>query len=89
MKSALSSLAPFYKAALKGLEEEKEHIESEIVQVRALYARHASGSPGRPLSIATTTAAGKPRKVRVLSVAARGRIAAAQKKRWAEYRKTA
>ena len=84
-----SSLAPFYKAALKGLEEEKSRIESEIQQVRALYARHTGGSPGRPVVVDSSASSAKPRKARNLSVAARARIAAAQKKRWAEFRKVA
>lgn len=38
-------------------------------------------------SRATVSAEGSPRKKRVLSAAARKRIAAAQRKRWAEYKK--
>ena len=89
MKKATSSLAHVYKAALQGLEEEKDRLESEIRQVRALYARHSGGGPGRPPATeATAAASSKPRKARNLSSAARARIAAAQKKRWAEFRKT-
>ena len=90
MKKATSSLAGFYKAALKDLEEEKDRIEGEIRQVRALYARQNGGATAvRPVVAAETNlASAKPRKVRNLSTAARARIAAAQKKRWAEFRKT-
>ena len=89
MKKATSSLAHVYKAALQGLEEEKDRLESEIRQVRALYARHSGGGPGRPPATEAQAAAAssKPRKARNLSAAARARIAAAQKRRWAEFRK--
>lgn len=45
---------------------------------------------GRPATPATAFSFGsnKPRKKRVLSAAARAKIRAAQKKRWAEYHKT-
>ena len=90
MRRVTSSLAGFYKAALKDLEEEKDRIEAEIRQVRALYSRHSGGATAvRPVVAAETHVAyAKPRKVRNLSAAARARIAAAQKKRWAEFRKT-
>jgi len=71
----------FLNAALEGLELQKSRIEGQIQQVRALLR----GRVGKP---AAAGAAPKPaRKRRVLSAAARRRIAMAQKKRWAEYRK--
>ena len=88
MKRATSSLASFYKVALQGLEAEKERIESEIRTVRALYARQSGGVPVLSKVAVEAPAAGKTRKVRNLSAAARARIAAAQKKRWAEFRKS-
>jgi len=75
----------FLQAALEGLLLQKQRIEAQIAEVRSLLGRHrvssskASGSGGTKLA----TARGR----RPLSEAARKRIAAAQKKRWAEYRK--
>jgi hypothetical protein len=63
--------------ALVGYEIEKQKIEERIREVRAaLGGSQAKG--------ATAEA---PRKRRKMSLAARRRIAAAQKKRWAEHRK--
>jgi hypothetical protein len=71
-----------YAAALEGLELQKQRIEEQIQQVRALLGarRVKSNSPSGP-------AAEKPARKRRLSAAARNRIAQAQKRRWAEYRK--
>ena len=83
MKRA-SGLAAYYVAALKGLEQEKNRIEEEIRQVRGLLVRHTGAAPA---AAPATVKEKKPRKKRELSAAARARIAAAQKKRWAEFRK--
>ena len=80
----VSGLAAYYVAALKGLEQEKNRIEEEIRQVRGLLVRHTGAVPAAS-SVAVKEK--KPRKKRELSPAARARIAAAQKKRWAEFRK--
>jgi len=65
--------------ALVGYEIEKQKIEDKIRQIRAqLGGRSAAAAPG---------AKGGPRRKRTLSVSARKRIAAAQRKRWAEHRK--
>ena len=71
-----------YAAALEGLELQKQRIEEQIQQVRALLGarRVKSNPPAGP-------AAEKPARKRRLSAAARKRIAQAQKRRWAEYRK--
>ena len=70
-------------AALEELERRKQHIEEQIRGVRALLGK-TSGRRGRPVgSGAAKSGAGR------LSPAARKRIAAAQKRRWAEYRKSA
>lgn len=64
--------------ALVGYELEKKKIEDKIRDIRAQLGggrSPAKASPDQP-------------KRRTLSVAARKRIAAAQKKRWAEHRKT-
>ena len=66
--------------ALVGYEMEKQRIEAQIQEIRArLGARGASAGK----------TAGEPVKRRTLSAAARKRIAAAQRKRWAEHRKNA
>jgi hypothetical protein len=68
-------------AALEGLELQKKRIEEQIAQVRSLLAGR------RPKTAAVTAPAAKAPRKRQLSEAARKRIAAAQKRRWAEYRK--
>jgi hypothetical protein len=70
-------------AALEELERQKQHIEEQIRGVRALLGK-GSGRRGRPPGSGN----GKSGPGR-LSPAARKRIAAAQKRRWAEYRKSA
>lgn len=69
-------------AALEGLELQKERLEGQIREVRAMLGQTRPGRPGpaKQVSIA--------RKRRPLSTAARKRIAAAQKARWAKFRKT-
>jgi hypothetical protein len=70
------------EAALEGLLLQKQRIEAQIQEVKGLLGRRrapaqaAAAEPSRPAS-----------RKRELSDAARKRIAAAQKKRWAEYRK--
>jgi hypothetical protein len=66
-------------AALEGLELQKKRIDEQIQEVRSLLGK---GRRGRPPSNHKGSA-GR------LSTAARRRIAAAQKRRWAEYRKSA
>ena len=71
-------------AALEGLELQKKRIEEQIREVRALLGQgtnnHKRGTPPEP--------ARHRRGPGRLSAAARKRIAAAQKRRWAEYRKS-
>lgn len=66
--------------ALVGYNIEKERIEQKIRELNSLLAgsRTKSGS---------SKGAAQPRTKRELSSAARNRIAAAQRKRWIEYRK--
>lgn len=71
------------EAALEGLILQKERIESQIREVRSLLGRRRASISGSSVESASQNG---PRK-RELSEAARKRIAAAQKKRWAEYRK--
>jgi hypothetical protein len=71
-------------AALEGLENQKRRLEEQIASVRAMLG-------GRSYTPSTSSAAssegGTGRRKRNLSPEARERIAAAQKKRWAAYRK--
>lgn len=68
------------EAALDGLELQRQRLDEQIAQVRSLLGRSGRG---RPAAKATGNHSAK----RVLSPAARKRIAAAQKRRWAEFRK--
>jgi len=88
---AKTSAAPsreILEAALHGLESQREKLDDQISQVRAMLG----GRPGRPArnhsAPAAQAANGASRRKRVLSPEARKRIAAAQKKRWAAFRKT-
>ena len=67
-------------AALEGLEMQQRRVEEQIAQVRAALG-------GRKVRSASSDAPSKPAKKRQLSPEARKRIANAQKRRWAEYRK--
>jgi len=68
--------------ALIGYEHERERI---VAKIRELQAQ-LKGKPAAS-AVAATPAAKAGSGKRVLSPAARKRIAAAQKKRWAEHRK--
>jgi hypothetical protein len=70
----------FLEAALEGLLLQKERIESQIREVREMLGRQRSDT-AEPLN------GREESRKRQLSEAARKRIAAAQKRRWAEYRK--
>jgi hypothetical protein len=80
------------EAALQGLESQRQRLDSQIAQVRAMMGNR----PGRPSKQSISNDGVKPatatkkatRKRRVLSPEARKRIAVAQKKRWAAFRKT-
>ena len=73
--------------ALHHLERERDEIEAKIAHIRRqLGGRSASAVAAGPTEVSANGAASLPRK-RVLSEAARKRIAAAQKRRWAEHRK--
>ena len=71
------------EAALEGLEIQKTRIEEQIQQVRKMLGRRGAKSA----TTAEAAPAVRKGRKRPLSDAARKRIAAAQKKRWAEYRK--
>lgn len=72
-------------AALEGLELQKQRIEEQIAQVRAMLGGR---KPKTAAAAAVEGVAERPARRR-LSAAARKRIAMAQKRRWAEYRKSA
>ncbi len=77
------------EAALQGLEAQREKLDIQIAQVHAMMGRRV-GRPSKqnPVESASTVTSAKARKKRLLSPEARKRIAAAQKKRWAAFRKT-
>lgn len=65
------------EAALEGLQLQKTRIEAQITEIRARLGKRPRPAPEEA----------SPAK-RNLSAEARKRIATAQKKRWAEYRKS-
>jgi hypothetical protein len=72
-----SKLEPFIlQAALHALEHQRERVNEQIAAIRAVLGQ-------RP---AAEAAASQRRPRRPLSAAARARIAAAQRRRWAEFR---
>jgi hypothetical protein len=73
------------EAALHGLEAQKQRVDEQIAQVRSMLGGRAA-KPAKATAWAGVATNGVPRK-RILSPEARQRIAAAQKKRWAAYRK--
>jgi hypothetical protein len=101
---AKTSAAPnseILEAALQGLETQKQKIDEQISQVRSMMGRRvgrppkaasksggSTGGGGGATKSASTGSSNGRRKKRVLSPEARKRIAAAQKKRWAAFRKT-
>jgi hypothetical protein len=85
---AKQSAAPHHEileAALQGLEAQRHKLEEQIAHVRSLLGGRA-GKPAKAPVWAAGASAGTAKK-RILSPEARQRIAAAQKKRWAAYRK--
>jgi len=69
--------------ALTHLERERDEIQQRIAHI----TRQIGGRTGSPASETPEPETAAPRKKRVLSAAARKRIAAAQKKRWEAHRK--
>jgi len=83
-------------AALEGLELQKQRIDEQIQEVRSLLGKTRArrgrppGSTNKSSAHAVSTNGGSAKRpASRLSAAARKRIAAAQKRRWAEYRKSA
>ena len=69
-------------AALIGLQQKLEQLDEQIATVKSLM-----GQPKRSRPAKTESSTAAPRKRRKLSAEARKRIAEAQKKRWAAFRK--
>ncbi len=69
-------------AALEGLEAQKRRIDEQISLVKSMLGKKAPVA-----AAALSNPIVKTARKRVLSAAARKSIAAAQKKRWAEYRR--
>jgi hypothetical protein len=69
--------------ALTHLERERDEIQQRIAHI----SQQLGGRSSSPAGVAAPVDTAAPRKKRVLSVAARKRIAAAQKKRWEAHRK--
>jgi hypothetical protein len=77
------------EAALRGLEAQKQRLDEHIAQVRAMMGRRVGRPPrGKAAAASQSKGGSKARKKRSLSAEARKRIAAAQKKRWANFRKS-
>ena len=85
-----------YEAALEGLELQKQRVEEQIRQVRAVLsgrrvtatqseAAPSAATADKKKKVKAAPSVKKPRK-RTLSEEARQRIAAAQKKRWETFR---
>ena len=82
-----TSASPNYEileAALQGLEAQRQKLDEQIAQVRAMMGRRGGRSSKAAQSQSGATGEGTRRN---LSPEARKRIAAAQKKRWAAFRK--
>ena len=88
-KTSASPNHEILEAALQGLEAQRQKLDEQIAQVRSMMGRRA----GRPSKSAHSrnggveTGRARQGKRRSLSAEARKRIAAAQKKRWADFRK--
>ena len=78
------------QAMLDGLDMQKQRVEAQIAAVRSALGggrKAYTSAPATAAPAAAPAAAAAPRSKRILSAAARARIAAAQKKRWAAFRK--
>jgi peptidoglycan hydrolase CwlO-like protein len=75
--------AEILRYALTHLEQERDAIQVKIDHINSQLGQKVSA----PAAV-TASPSGTTRKKRTLSASARKRIAAAQKKRWAEHRKS-
>ncbi len=77
------------EAALQGLEAQKQRLDEQIAQVRSMLGqRLGRAAKATKATSDVTPKTGNGRTRRTLSAEARKRIAAAQKKRWANFRKS-
>ena len=91
-KASASPNREILEAALQGLELQREKLDSQIAQVKTLLGSRVGRPPKNAASQSVTMPSvnrrgSNGRKRRELSPEARKRIAAAQKKRWANFRK--
>ena len=76
------------KHALMGYEKRLREIDEEVARLKERIARRRSADASVAGSVARVSPIkGRPRKTRVLSTEARARMAKAQKKRWAAWRR--
>ena len=79
------------QAALDSLEREKAQIDDQIKAIRSVLGQAATAAVPTKGAAAEQPSAAEPvvrrKRRRKLSAEARARIAAAQKKRWSEFRK--
>jgi len=75
------------EAALVGLELKKSEIDGLISKIKKQLGGRSSSTSTASSAPAAAKSPGGARKKRVLSADARKRIAAAQRRRWAEHRK--
>jgi hypothetical protein len=76
------------EAALVGLELKRTEIDGLISKIKKQLGGRNSSPSAAAIALAPAKAQPGTRKKRVLSAEARKRIAAAQRRRWAEHRKT-
>src|SRR5713226_7758020 len=74
-------------AALEGLELQKQRIEQQVTQVRAMLGIRPRGRPRKSAPPAPAFSPQPASKRGTMSAAGRRRIALAQKKRWAAFKK--
>jgi hypothetical protein len=86
MANSLIPSKEILDAALGVLEAQKQKVEDQIRQVMRMLGKRV-GRPPKVETAAVAVAAAPHRKKHILSAAARKRIAAAQKKRWAAFHK--
>jgi hypothetical protein len=87
-KTSAAPSREILEAALHGLEIQRQKLDEQIAQVRGMIG--SRGGRASRLTQGGSEGASKPtsRRRRTLSAEARKRIAAAQKKRWAAFRKS-
>jgi len=76
------------EAALEGLTAQRDRIAGQIAQLQGMMGKRGPGRPKISESLKEASAQRTPRKRRKMSAESRARIAEAQKKRWAAYRKS-